>query len=181
MRTLICEPGTEISGATVLSLVENVTSTAYVPMIKKYGFDAIDANKWYPLKSYLDFLTELVQQPNLMFNLVAIGMSIAEVAPMPPELANAAFSQVVEGWNEHYQASLRNGDVGRKTTIKVADQHYKVVHDRTVVPDDLEYGVLYGFAQRFLPPGASFDVWFDEDIPRMDEGGDRTVLHVSWD
>jgi hypothetical protein len=181
MRTIQIEPGTQISGATVLSLVENMTAADFAPLISKYGFDAIDPDKWYPLQDYLDFVADAVENRGLAFNLVAIGMSIAEVAIMPPELANASFPQMVMGWDDHYQANFRNGDVGRKTTIKVADQHYKIVHDQTVVPDDIEYGVLYGFAQRFLPPDTLFDVWFDEDVPRMDEGGDQTILHVSWD
>jgi hypothetical protein len=181
MRTITVEPSTEIIGATVLSLVQNMTAADFAPLLSKYGFDKIDPDKWYPLQDFVDLLAELTQHPKLTLSLVAIGMSIAEVAPMPPELVNAPFSKLVEGWNEHYHASTRNGEVGDKTTIKVADRHYKIVHDQTIMPDDLEYGVLYGFAQRFLPPNTQFDVWFDEDVPRMDEGGDQTILHVSWD
>jgi hypothetical protein len=47
------------------------------------------------------------------------------------------------------------------------------------MPDDLEYGILYGFAKRFLA-GTQFTVWYDEDLPRMDQGGDQTVIHVKW-
>ena len=39
MRQLICEPGTEISGAAMLSIVENVRSAEYLPLLQKYGYD----------------------------------------------------------------------------------------------------------------------------------------------
>lgn len=181
MRKLECEPGTEFSGAALLSIVENVMSAGYLPLIEKYDYDNITPDEWYPLEDFFDFLNELFQMPNQMFNLVAIGMTIAETALMPPELENPTFTEMVEGWDAHYQANFRNGDVGSKTTIKLDDQHYKVVLDGTKMPDDLEYGVLYGFARRFLPPGVNFTVWYDEDVQPMDKGGKQTVLHVSWE
>jgi hypothetical protein len=181
MRNLACEPGTEISGVAMLSLIENVRGDALIPLVKKHGLEDIDSARWYPAENYLDFLNDLVRHPDLMFNLVAIGMSIAEIGLMPPGLENATFPQMVEKWDQHYQANFRNGDVGNKTTVQVDRQHYKIVHNKTVIPDDFEYGVLYGFAKRFLPPGTQFTVWFDEDTPRMDEGGEQTIIHVQWE
>lgn len=181
MRKLECEPGTEFSGAAMLSIVENVMSTEYLPLIEKYGYKNISPDAWYPLQDFFNFLNELFEMPNQMFNLVAIGMTIAETALMPPELGNPTLEEMVESWDAHYQINFRNGYVGLKTTTRLDDRHYKVVLDGTKMPDDLEYGVLYGFARRFLPPGVHFLVWYDEDVLPMDKGGDQTVLHVSWE
>jgi hypothetical protein len=181
MRTLSCEPGTEVSGASMRSFVESITADEYAPLVKKYGYENVDPDGWYPLSSFHDFLNELIQHPNGTPNLVSLGLSIAKVALTPPELKNPTFAQVVEGWDLHYQANFRKGPVGHKTTVKVDDRHYKIVLDRTAMPDDLEYGVLYGFAKRFLPSGSHFKVWYDDKVVRMDEGGEQTVIHVSWD
>lgn len=181
MRKLECEPGTECSGAAMLGIVENVISAEYLPLIQEYRYDNISPDAWYPLEDFFDFLNKLFEMPNQVFNLVAIGMTIAETALMPPGLKKPTLGEMVENWDAHYQANFRKGDVGDKTTIKVDDHHYKVVLDGTKMPDDLEYGVLYGFARRFLPPGVSFTVWYDEDVLPMDQGGEQTVLHVSWE
>ncbi len=181
MRTYACDSGTEVSGATLSSLIENVNHDDIAPFLDQYGLDHIRADKWYPGEIFIDFLNEMVHHPNVMYNLVAIGISIAEVAIMPAGLDNVPFAEFVSSWDEHYQANFRNGYVGRKTTVQVDHKHYKVILDQTILPDDLEYGVLYGFAKRFLPPGTPFSIWYDEDEARMDDGAERTVLHVLWE
>lgn len=180
MRKITCEPTMEVSGATMLSIVENMRADEIAPLVEKYGFEDIAPSEWYPLQDFLDFLHEMGHDPNLAANLVSVGMSIAETALMPSELEHPTFEQMVEGWDDHYQSNFRNGDAGYKQTTKVDKQHYKVAHNNTIMPDNLEYGVLYGFAKRFLPPGTRFTVWFDEDMPRMDKGGEQTILHVEW-
>ncbi len=47
-------------------------------------------------------------------------------------------------------------------------------------PDDLVYGVVFGFARRLLPPDVYFTVYYDAALPRRDEGGIETVIHVEW-
>ena len=172
---------TEFSGAALLSILQNLNSQEIEPFARKYDLEQIDPDGWYPLQNFLNFLNELTQHPNLVPNMVALGLGISELALMPLQLENSTFEEVVKGWDLHYQANFRNGDVGRKTTIQVGRRHYKIIHDRTVIPDDVEYGVLYGFARQFLPQGTYFKVWYDEDVLRMDHGGDQTVLHVAWD
>lgn len=181
MRKYTCDPGTEVSGATLYSLIQNVNNADIVPFLERFGLQTIDPSSWYSAEIFVEFLNDMAHYPNVMFNLVAIGISISEVAIMPPELENVSFAKMVQSWDMHYQANFRKGYVGRKTTIKVDDRHYKVIHDQTILPDDLEYGVLYGFAKRFLPQDVPFSVWYDEDVPHMDEGGEQTIIHVQWE
>ncbi len=108
-------------------------------------------------------------------------MSIAEAAIMPPEVKNASFEQIMEGWDANYQTNFRNGPVGHKIPVLVEPKHYKLILDHTIMSDDMEYGSLYGFAKRCLPRGTHFTVWYDETAPRRDQGGEQTVLHVRWD
>ena len=57
MRELTCEPGTEVSDAAMLSLIECLTAAEIAPLVKKYGYEDIQADKWYSAQGYLDFLT----------------------------------------------------------------------------------------------------------------------------
>ncbi|MBZ0304545.1 MAG: hypothetical protein K8I82_00625 [Anaerolineae bacterium] len=179
MTMTTCDPGTEVFGASIQGFIRSMTAHNYLWMVSKHGYDNLDPNKWYPLQNFLDFMNDIIKLPNLTMNMVTLGMDVAKFTDVPPEMEVITFEQMVEGWNAVYQGNFRNGYAGHKTAIKVADQHYKVVHENTIMPDDLEYGILYGFAKRFLA-GTQFTVWYDEDLPRMDQGGDQTVIHVKW-
>jgi hypothetical protein len=52
-----------------------------------------------------------------------------------------------------------------------------------VYPDDMSYGILYGYARRFLPPGTKFKVYYDPDVLPRDQGGSEnyTIIHISWE
>lgn len=180
MRRLTCDPGTEVTGGTVLSLLENMQADEVTPYLRKYGLMDIRADHWYPLQNMQNVLNDL-QRDNLTPSFVAIGMTIAEVALMPPHLQNATLSQVLEAWDDHYQVNHRNGEIGHKIAEKVTDRHYALVLDGGVYPDDFEYGVVYGFAKRFLQPGTHFTVWYEEGVQRLDQGGSHTIIHISWE
>jgi hypothetical protein len=45
-------------------------------------------------------------------------------------------------------------------------------------PDDLMYGMMYGFVRRLAPAGSGHIVAYDETITRKDQGGDYTVIHI---
>ena len=180
MRKFTCDPEAEISGAALLGNSESLQSSEMDALAAEFGLRDLRDDEWYSLQNALNFWNELSTRPNLMSNLVATGMAVAKTALVPSELTDAAFEEWVKGWDSHYQANFRNADVGTRTVIQVSPNHYKIVLDGTVMPDDLEYGVLYGFAKELLPQDVDFNVWYDEDELRMDLGGDRTILHVEW-
>ncbi len=180
MRKLTCEPGTEISGATLLSLVENLVADQIAPHLSKYQLVNIHPEGWYLLQNLLDLLNDLYSSRSVP-SFVAIGMSIADVALMPDSLSQPTFEQMLEGWNNHYQINHRYGNIGRKIAQKIDEKHYTLTLDGGVYPDDLEYGVVYGFAKRFLPAGTRFTVQYDKDVKRLDQGGTKTVIDVQWE
>jgi flagellar hook protein FlgE len=180
MRRLTCDPKSEVQGGVLAALTSNLQTEAIAPYLAQFNMDHIDPDEWYPTKNYLDLLNELGEKENLTTNFVAIGMTVAETAYMPPEMEGLPFSEFVLGWNDHYYANHRNADIGSKIVEKVGDRHYQIIMD-SIYPDDMEYGILYGFAKRYLPAGTDFTVWYDEDVQRKDHGGEETVVHVSWD
>jgi hypothetical protein len=178
MQKLQCPPGTEISGEGILSLVQNVRASEIQPILKKHNLGELNHTTWYPAQAYLDVLTDI--RSSFYMNLVAVGMAVGENTTLPPQLHDASLGDILGSVDAHYQMHHR-GTIGHAITEKVSDNHYKVtIHKGWLYPDDLEYGVLYGFAKRFLPRGTNFVVSYDPDVKRIDDGGDRTVIHIKW-
>ncbi len=169
----------EVIGHNMLSFVQNVNASNVLPLLKKHGLAEIDPAEWYPLQRWLDVLSDLSSQAGSMFDLVAIGAAISKTAVMPPEVEKMPFEQFLYLVDQVYQMQHRGGNAGQVEIEKVADRHMKL-KVRVPYPDDLEYGTTYGFAHRFLPKDADVIVEYDPDLPRREEGGDYTVIHVMW-
>lgn len=175
----ICPPQAEVIGQVMMSYIDNIQAEEIRPLLEKYGVVNIEPEAWYKLQPWLNVINELSKQPNFTSNMVAVGLKVAEYAVMPPEMKDVTLDMILMGWNEHFYVNHRNADLGHITTEKVADKHYLMTHCH-VYPDDLSYGLAYGFARIMLPKGTQFEVWYDKDYIRLDHGGDKTLLHVQW-
>lgn len=181
MPRMTCDPETEVIGQVMLSYIDNLQSAAMRPKLEKYGLLNVQPEKWYPLKPWLDFINEISTEPGFSANMVAVGLKVAEYAIMPPEMKNVTLPQILEGWDLHFHTNHRNGEIGHIVTQKVNDKFYKTIH-RHIYPDDLNYGLAYGFARVFLPQGTRFDVWYEDNNHRLDNGGgEETVICVRWE
>jgi hypothetical protein len=171
----------EISGNTLLAYVDNVQADIIEPIFRKRGITDVDPEKWYPLQPVLDVLKELHDNPAATVNLIAIGVKIAEYGVEPEDIINAPLPVVLEHWNDHLHINFRNGNPGQIITEKVHDKFYKITQ-KNIFPDDLCYGLAYGFARSRLPLGTNFKVWYEDYDDRIDNGGnDKTVICVEWE
>jgi hypothetical protein len=59
------------------------------------------------------------------------------------------------------------------------DNTHVILTVRSFEPDTLWYGNIYGLMRRFAA-GREFTVYFDEDQPRHETGGETTLIHVTW-
>ena len=182
MHDFKCNPEMEITGQTLLAYVDNLRVDIIRPMSEKHGMTTdIDPEKWYPLQPVLDVLKELSKSSNAAENLVALGVKIAEYGVEPEDIIAAPLSVVLEHWQDHMDYNFRNGDPGKVITEKVHDKFYKVTQIN-LFPDDLCYGLAYGFARSRLPLGTNFKVWYEDSDNRIDEGGgDKTVICIEWE
>jgi hypothetical protein len=181
MRKLTCSPTVEVLGVNLSAYFSNLQGEETTPIVRKYGVDNPIPDKWYPAHLLLDAINELMELPNFSFNFVAIGMEIGRICPMPPDLKDPSLGEVLEVWDGIYQSIHRNGDVGIIRCEKVDDKHYRTIHT-DVYPDDFTYGIIYGYARRFLPPGTRFKVFYDSGITPRDRGGNGpTIIHVTWE
>jgi hypothetical protein len=180
MRTLTCSPEVEVLGQNMLSLIDNLSMEVIQPILKKHGFENVEPDEWYPAQEWLNVINDLMADRPWTSEMVVTGMSIAENGAIPPELENAPLEQILGLWDDIYQLPHRGGDIGEVIIEKLSDTHIKTVH-RHLYPDALTYGIAYGWARRFLPEGARFSVYYDQEVPHLDQGGTETIIHVRWE
>ncbi len=180
MRKLTCDSQLEVLGQNMRALIDNLKSERTRPIMEKYRIADAEPDEWYPAIWLMDALDEMAQDSDVMFNMVAIGMSIGEMMPLAVEYDNPTLEQALMDWDASYQAIHRNGDAGGIQVEKVSDTHFKVSFT-DLYPDDWSYGIMFGQGRRFLPPGTNFKVIYDAEITPRDKGGQGpTVIHIQW-
>ncbi len=182
MRKLTCPPEVEVLGVNSRALVDNIQGHQFRPIMKKYGLVDADPASWYPAIDFLNVMNEVFMLDSRVLNMVAIGMKIGEITPLPIKIENPTLPDVLMVWDDLYQSLHRNADVGYIKCDKVAQKHYRTIH-ADIYPDDMNYGILYAFGKRFLPTGTDYTVFYDPDSPTRDYGGtvDATIIHIEWE
>ena len=165
----------------VLIDFEAVVGDGYIhPIFEKHGLAKIDPEGWYPAQIFMDVLNDLENNDaSPMMNFVSIGMKQVEMAVMPPEFASLSLIEILSSMDAAYHLNNRGTDIGEIQCEVVEDNHVKM-HFRVPQPDDVWYGVCYGYMRRLAPEGTTFSVYYDEDVPRRSDGGDFTVIHITW-
>ena len=174
------DPNVEVIGQNMLSFIQNTRAGTIRPTLNKYGLGVIDPEKWYLLSKWVEVMNTVARGPTGMSDLVAIGLAITKTALLPPDIENMTYPQFAMLADETYQINHRNGYAGEIKTEIVAEQHARyTIH--VPYPDDLEYGVFYGFARRFLGPEPYLIVSYDEEEKRRADGGVHTIINVEWE
>ena len=167
----VFHPDHMMHGQNILAHEEAIGSEHIRPFFEKHGLVNIQPEGWYPEQRWLDVLSDLADQPDAMFDFVAIGLKIAQNADMPPGFETLPLLEMMKTTNAAYLLHNRGTDVGEITCEVVNAKHVKMIL-RLPSADDLWYGILYGYVRRFSPKGAQFSLRDDEDVPRRDHGGD---------
>jgi hypothetical protein len=179
-RYQVFSPDHEGPGQVLLDFANAVDAEEILPYFEKHGLTNIDPKAWYPHQKFLDVLSDISENPSAMFNFVSIGMKQAENAIIPPEFANLPLLTLLQGTGEVFKLNNRGSNVGELRCEVVTDHHIKMIM-RIPQPDDLWYGIFYGYVRRFIPKGKHFTVYYDHEVPRRDEGGEVTIIHITWD
>lgn len=179
MRHFKCDPKVEVLGISISAFLNNLLSDDTRPYMAKYGLDNIQQDKWYSGQHYANVINDLVANTNAMENLVAVGMQIGKQFVFPPG-EKFTYEQFLMSWDDLYHMHFRGGDVGNMKTTQLDLTSYRVVNT-TIWPDDMVYGVAYGFGRRLLPPGSKLRIAYESPNHRMDYGGAlETVMLVNW-
>lgn len=178
MPKYVCDPNLELQGNSVQALLGSITHENYLHILEERGLDQIDPQGWYRWQDVLEALEEIAGQSGGMMDLVGIGMAAADLSLVPPEVEEMPPYKFFELYEQLYPKRWRNGDPGWIET-DVRSEQYVVLNLYIPFPDDLSYGLFYGFAKRFSH-GARFTVQYDDSVPRKDQGGETTLIHIIW-
>lgn len=174
------DPGVEITGAALLAYISNLRADVMQPILEKNNIADIDPETWYSITPLMEAMDDMMKERNFDEMMVAVGMEVTKVAVNPLEMPGVTLEDMLMGWNEHFQANHRGGNVGEIISEKLSETSYRITH-RHIYPDGLNYGMAYAFARAFLPAGTDFSVKYEDVFKRLDYGGgDETVLLVSW-
>lgn len=169
-------PDTELLGGLVLSYIQSINVENYRDLYADFGLDALEPDKWYPAQPMIDIFNRLVERGGEMFDFVSIGMAVAKTVPLPPTIA---ISDVMIQSPQFYLSGIRGTDPGWYRTSLVSSHHVQLDY-RVPFPDDFQYGIIFGLAQKTKPAGSSFLVQYDDTQPRREQGGEFTRIHVTW-
>ena len=177
----VFSPDHEFPGQVMVDLANAVGIEEIMPYFEKHGMTKIDPKAWYPQQTLLDIFNDMDDsKKGAMFDLVSIGIKEAEQAIVPPYFESLPMLSILQGIGEVFKLNNRGTDPGEIKCETVTDKHVKIIL-RVPTPDDLWYGIFYGFVRRFIPKGTHFRVNFDPDEKRREFGGALTIIHISWD
>ena len=125
----------EVIGFTLIAFIECSRKDEIEPILKRHNLTTVDPQKWYPIKTWLNVLSDISEKGEAMFDFVSIGMRMAEDIPYPPEVLELPFEAIMQTSNEDYQSNHR-GDAGEIISKLVGDRHLTLTY-RTPYPDDL--------------------------------------------
>lgn len=172
---------TKVLGAVVLSILGTSRIDELQPYFQKYGIARCNPDEYYPVEALRNMVDDIVrdrQSIDRMYDFVSMGIANGLSVPLPSAV------DTLEKWlnifENRYSTLYHGTQIGYVKPEKLAKTHYQV---RICWPwvDDIAFGMIYGMCKRFLPPGHIFNVYYDAQALRADEGGKETVIHVSWE
>ena len=172
------DPSAELSGMFILSFIHSMWADDVIPLIKKHGFEEVEADAWYSQQAWLDFLTELYRLPDSLNRMVSVGLKVGDALPFPPEVNT--LEQAME-FSSQAMDHLHSGLWGSEKVEKVSKKHVRVIA-HTPYPDAATYGVYWAVAKRFPPASKDFTITSSHPgIMRFTSPDDAPlVIDISW-
>jgi len=162
-------PNAEIRGGMIVA-IQQALGAAAAPYFARAGFVDVSPNGWYSLTNYLQVLYEIFEhEPNVMQNMVSLGMSTAEHAILPPEIdtLEKGLKALEMGWSMNTRSAKP-----AIWSVQPIDDHNFICVNTSPFPIDQEYGVVYGFARRFAGGRrctVAYENLADRDYPDKEE------------
>lgn len=176
------DPRAEIVGNTVLAFITNIMHAEIKRILENHGLDEIEADKWYLIQNVLDVMNDISQETDASASFVSIGIAAAQlsIAKLPAEALSVPIDQFFMTYEKIYLSKMRYGDVGWITPKRIS-AHHLTIEARSPFPDDVMYGVFYGYIRALRPSDKGFTLKYDDDHLRHDFGGESTLYHLLID
>lgn len=175
-------PNIELIGLAGAAILENLAKDEVHEFVERHGLGNIQPDAWYPVDSFIHVFEDWYNAgENLTQRLISSGMAVLDmVAPaLPADINSWPLVQQLSVIEVIHQTSYRGGLPGEFIVEQLDDNHLRY---RASVPwpDDFNYGLVYGIARHFLAKNYVFNLQFDPDFLRQDDGGEFTVLILEW-
>jgi hypothetical protein len=131
----------------LLALIENINVNDFSGTLESFGLAHIDPDQWYPLQTLIDLHDALANQPIAESNMIAIGVKAAETAILPPQIDT--LEKLLAGYDYAYRENYRHLSQDNRYEVQFVGDRKAVVINHTHNPNEIVYGVLWGFAKRF--------------------------------
>ncbi len=143
-------PDAEYLGTIVFVFTQNLRADVIQPILKRNGLEDIQPDKWYPQRDYLNALRE-IEQKHTFEELVAIGMKVSEVIPLPPDIHDIESALYFLDVGLHATSRKIHPEECIKVE-KVSPTHFRTINN-VPTPPFLAYGTIWGFVRRFKKKG----------------------------
>lgn len=182
MRTLVYHapfhPDQEYIGYMLLDMHRVIGSDFMLPIFKKHGLLNIDPNRWYSVLPYFAAINELMVLGGARTDLLYMGIKQVEDMVAYDDIVLRPINERLLLLNDVYYMHTRGTNVGEIYGEVISNRHVKL-HLLVPQPDDVWYGICYGYMKRFAKE-VNFTVKYDDSVVRRDEGGEVTVIDVTW-
>lgn len=165
---------TEIIGQAILDNIAAMGREVR-PILARHGMDQFEPHAWYPQQTWLDILKAVSQEARI--DLMAVGHRVAGAMELPDGLYS--LQRMLDFIHERNHQIHRN-DESMQFGIEVLGARMIRIIDHSPYPADLQFGLILGLFERFMPLGANLRVHFDESVKRRSDGVDTKVFIVTW-
>lgn len=165
---------TSSQGALILSVAHNLGHDV-TAFLEEATSDTSEG--WYPQERYLPMLDEIAHsKQDAVFDLIGIGIKLASYAPLPADVTT--LKRALFSLDDFYHQTNPHIPGGWQVTL--VEANFAVCTSSTPFPSDMEYGILYGLADRFLNDEYVFKVTLAATGTSRLKGGTSCTYHVRW-
>lgn len=171
----------QVNGQTILSVINAMEfgKETRAEILKKYGMDNVDPEKWYNQQSWLDAFKEIRDTLGEK-TLYIIGKAIPANAKFPPEIDN--LEKALGSIDVAYHMNHTKGEIGHYTLTEFDRSKKKaVVVCDNPYPSEFDRGIIMAMLSKFRPKGSvRYDVQLDLSKETRQNGADSCTYEVTW-
>ena len=171
--------GAEVRGEVLLAILEGMPSLEIevLQILGRHGISQPEAGGWYPLERLISAWEEIGQRmtPTALY---AMGSKLADRTGIHLDIKD--FADFTRNLDVIYHGHHRGGAFGQ-FAAEWEDERRVRIFMASPYPCDFERGILYGFARRWPPPGATrVSVEHDDQAPCRKRGARSCSYRLTW-
>lgn len=176
----------EIAGSAATSMIHNIATEDIASLAEKHGLNGVTVEDWVPLSKMCALFNDVAASVGGGAEQVFIGMGmrIAEQSEVPPEMrANLTLPVMLMGWNDHYNANHRGGNLPDIISRKIGEREYELHMEGKAhpYPYNMTYGMVYGFCRTLLPQNTTYHVVYEEQHSPYSTWENGVIIRVTWE